>query len=73
MPNHWRENRKMGKIIDDGNRNLYQQKDGEITAWFRDVQEKMELRHEGTAYHKKIFYLMVVLGCIYLIWVFALH
>ena len=63
----------MGKVIHNGNRYLYQQEDGEITAWFRDAEEKMELRHEGTAYHKILFYLMVALGCIYLILVFALH
>lgn len=60
----------MGKFIKRDHELVYQQDDGEITAWFTDFEEKMELPHEGTPAYKKIFSLLVVTGVIYLIAVF---
>ena len=45
---------------------VYQQDDGEITAWLTDFEEKMELAHKGSPFYRKIFFLLVLLGFLYL-------
>ena len=62
----------MGKFNEHNNELVYQQDDGEITAWLTDFEEKMELPHEGTPAYKKIFFLLVGIGVIYLLAVFIL-
>jgi hypothetical protein len=62
----------MGKIIRKDNRRAYQQDDGEITAWFPESEERMELSHEGDPRYKKIFFLLVMAGLLYLILIFTI-
>jgi hypothetical protein len=61
----------MGRFAKHGDEFVYQQDDGEITAWFKDFEEKLELPHEGTPAYKKIFFLLVGIGLIYLLAVFV--
>ena len=60
----------MGEFVTKDGQLVYQQDDGEITAWLNDFEEKMELPHEGSSRYKKIFYFLVIIGIIYLIAVF---
>ena len=62
----------MGRYIQHDNEFVYQQDDGEITAWLTDFEEKLELPHEGTPAYKKVFFLLVITGLIYLLSVFVL-
>ena len=62
----------MGRYIQHDNEFVYQQDDGEITAWLTDFEEKLELPHEGTPAYKKVFFLLVITGLIYLLAVFVL-
>ena len=62
----------MGKFIIKDRGLVYQQDDGEITAWLNGFEEIMELPHEGTPRYKKIFYFLVIIGIIYLMAVFVL-
>lgn len=61
----------MGQIIKTDNHFEYQQKNGETTAWFTQIQEKMELSHPGNPWYKKIFYILISMGLLYLIIVFT--
>ncbi len=61
----------MGKIIKTEGRFEYQQENGEPTAWFSHIEEKMELAHQGIPFYKKIFYILISLGLLYLIIVFT--
>ena len=63
----------MGQIVVEGDEVVYQQADGEITAWLTDFEEKMELAHEGSPKFKRIFYLLVAAGIFYLSLVFILY
>ncbi len=63
----------MGNFIKQDSEMVYQQDDGEITAWFYDFEEKMELSHKGTSMHQKLFYLLVAAGLIYLTVVFVFY
>jgi hypothetical protein len=60
MGHHYRLNNKI----------VYQQDDGEITAWFDQYEEKMTLSHEGTPKYQKLFYFLVAVGLVYLFIVF---
>ena len=51
---------------------VYKQDDGEITAWLTDFEEKMELAHQGSPFYRKIFFLLVLLGFLYLGLIFLL-
>ena len=51
---------------------VYKQADGEITAWLTDFEEKMELAHQGSPFYRKIFFLLVLLGFLYLGLIFLL-
>ncbi len=62
----------MGKFVKQHNELVYQQDNGEITAWLTDFEEKVELAHEGTPTYKKVFFLLVITGLIYLLAVFVL-
>ncbi len=61
----------MGQIIKTDEHYEYQQEDGEITARFPNIDEKMELSHEGIQAYKTIFYILIGLGLLYLLIVFA--
>ncbi len=60
----------MGKIEKKGEAFVYRQDDGEITARFNNVVEKMVLVHEGSPAYKKVFYLLVLAGVLYLAFIF---
>jgi hypothetical protein len=60
----------MGTMKKDGEKHVYIQDDGEITAIFHDSEEKMILVHEGSSTYKKVFYLLVLVCAFYLAGVF---
>ena len=60
----------MGLIKKEGEGLVFQQDDGEITARFIDYEEKMELTHEGHPNYQKVFKILVLLGVIYLVFIF---
>ncbi len=45
---------------------VYKQDDGEITAWLTGFEEKMELAHKGSPSYRKVFFLLVLIGFLYL-------
>ena len=61
----------MGKIIKTDDNFEYRQEDGEPTAWFSHIEEKMELAHKGSPFYKKIFYILISMGLLYLLIVFT--
>ena len=63
----------MGRIEKRGEEFVFKQDDGEITARFNNVEEKMVLAHEGSPAYKKVFYLLVLGGVLYLSLIFILH
>ncbi len=62
--------RYMGKVVKKNHEIVFQQDNGEITAWLTDFKEKTELSHAGTSFYKKIFYACVVTGVLYLGYIF---
>ena len=63
----------MGKIEKNGAEFVFRQDDGEITAWFNNIAEKMVLAHEGRPTYKKVFYILVLAGVLYLAFIFIFH
>ena len=63
----------MGTIEKQGEEFIFRQDDGEITARFDNIQEKMVLAHEGSSKYKKVFYLLVLAGLLYLTFIFMFH
>ena len=65
----------MGKIEinGDGDEFVFRQDDGEITARFSSIAERMVLAHEGSPTYKKVFYLLVLAGALYLTFIFIFH
>ena len=61
----------MVQIIKTNEHYEYQQEDGKTTAWFPHIEEKMELSHESIPAYKKIFYILIGLGLLYLSMVFT--
>ena len=51
----------------------YTQEDGETTAWLPDTEAKMVLSHEGRPVYRKVFYLLVTGGMLYLLVVFLTY
>jgi hypothetical protein len=49
---------------------IYRQDDGEITARFASLEEKMELSHEGSRGYRRVFNLLVLAGLLYLAYIF---
>jgi len=45
---------------------VHKQDDGEITAWLTGFEEKMELAHQGSPFYRKVFFLLVLIGFLYL-------
>ncbi|MGD8990262.1 MAG: hypothetical protein PVI00_02280 [Desulfobacterales bacterium] len=60
----------MGKIERKGEEFVFRQDDGEITARFKNIAEKMVLAHEGSPTYKKVFTLLVLAGVLYLAFIF---
>lgn len=56
----------MGKLVQMDNETVYQQDDGEITAWLTGFEEKTALAHKGSKIYKQVFHLCVAVGSIYL-------
>jgi hypothetical protein len=67
---HWTGD-LMGKYVKRNHELVYQQDDGEITAWLPICEEIMALSHEGTPLYKRVFYLLVIVGLIYLFLIFS--
>ena len=63
----------MGTIEKQGEEFVFKQDDGEITARFNSVEEKMVLAHEGSPAYKKVFTLLVIGGVLYLSFIFVFH
>ena len=61
----------MGKIIKTDDCFEYNQENGETTAWFSNIEEKMELVHQGSSVYKRIFYILISMGLLYLLIVFT--
>jgi hypothetical protein len=60
----------MGKLVKRGDELFFQQDDGEITAVLTGFEEKNELVHEGSGGYRKVFYILVAAGALYLALVF---
>jgi len=56
----------MGQLERSDNQWVYKQDDGEITARFIDYREHKVLSHAGDSAYRKAFYILVVIGLIYL-------
>ena len=63
----------MGKIEKKGEEFVFRQDDGEITARFKSIAEKMVLAHKGSPTYKKVFTLLVIGGVLYLSFIFVFH
>jgi hypothetical protein len=63
----------MGRIEKDGDRLVYRQADGEITAWFIDFKEHMVLSHDSDPVYRKIFFWLVAVGLAYLANIFTTY
>ncbi|MCP4722462.1 MAG: hypothetical protein GY860_23630 [Desulfobacteraceae bacterium] len=61
----------MGQIVKTDEQFEYQQENGEPTAWFPHIEEKIEIVHKGSPFYKKIFYILISMGFLYLIIVFT--
>jgi len=60
----------MGKVEKEQDRLIFRQANGEITAWFDNFEEKMVLSHKGNSKYKIVFFVLVVIGFIYLAAIF---
>lgn len=49
---------------------VYRQDDGEITARYERIEEKMVLAHEGSPRYRQVFNLLVLAGVLYLAYLF---
>ena len=63
----------MGQFIKDGKHRVYQQDDGQTTAWFFNDKEIFELSHSGSTVYRRVFYVLVALGTLYLTGVFVFN
>ena len=61
----------MGKTVKTDGLYEYQQEDGTVTAQFSHIEEKMELIHKGNSFYKKMFYVLISFGILYLGLVFT--
>lgn len=62
----------MGKIEKKGEKYIYRQNDGEVTAWFDHIDEKKVLVHEGRPIYRWVFKLSVTVGVLYLLLIFSM-
>ena len=61
----------MGQLIKTNEYDEYQQADGRVTAVLY-AQEKKALSHPGSDRHKRILWVLTIMGLIYLLAAFAL-
>ena len=62
----------MGTLEKAGEKYVFRQENGEITAWFDSTEEKMVLSHEGSSLYRHVFNLLVLAGVAYLALIFFL-
>jgi len=62
----------MGTIEKEGEKYIFRQENGEITAWFDNNEKKMVLSHEGNSFYRRVFNLLVLAGVFYLALIFFL-
>jgi hypothetical protein len=62
----------MGTLEKKGEKYIFRQDNGEITAWFDNNEEKMMLSHEGSPLYRRVFNLLAVVGLLYLALIFFL-
>ena len=62
----------MGIIENSEEGFVYRQDDGEITARFESIEEKMVLSHEGSTLYRRVFNLLMLAGGLYLAAIFVL-
>ena len=62
----------MGTIENSKEGFVYRQDDGEITARFESIEEKMVLSHEGSPFYKRVFNLLILAAVLYLALIFFL-
>ena len=62
----------MGAITKEGDKYIFRQDNGEITARFDSIEEKMVLSHEGIPIYRRVFNLLVLIGLVYLVLIFLL-
>ena len=60
----------MGSVEQTPEGFVYRQDDGEITARFKRMEEKMVLAHEGSPRYRQVFNLLVLAGVFYLVYLF---
>ena len=60
----------MGMVEESDGTGTYHQEDGEVTARFADVEEKMVLSHAGSPGYRRGFNLLVIVGLLYLTYIF---
>lgn len=60
----------MGRIEKENEEYIFRQDNGEITARFESIEEKMVLSHEGSPFYRHVFNLLVLAGVAYLALVF---
>jgi hypothetical protein len=60
----------MGTIEKHDGKYVFRQKNGEITAWFESIEEKLVLSHESSPRYKRVFNLLVLAGILYLATIF---
>lgn len=56
----------MGKVIKKNDKWVFQQGNGEITAWFTHMEIKSSLIHRGSSGYRRVLYLLVSAGTLYL-------
>jgi hypothetical protein len=62
----------MGRLEKQGDQYIYRQDDGQITAWFDNIEEKYVLAHEGNRFYRWVFNLLLVSGGLYLALIFLM-
>ena len=62
----------MGTLEKEGEKYIFRQDNGEITARFERIEKKMVLSHEGSPLYRLVFNLLAVVGVLYLALIFFL-
>lgn len=62
----------MGSIENSEEGFVYRQDDGEITARFESIEEKLVLSHEGSPFYRRVFNMLILAGGLYLATIFFL-
>lgn len=62
----------MGTVEEQAGGFIYRQDNGEVTASFENIKEKMVLSHEGSPRCRHVFNLLVLAGGLYLAYIFTM-